>query len=490
MIPDALLSNARVEPCSPWPRHVLPAPDWTALAAAPLHLLGLWADTQQAHALFLDEADGVVLPVSVSIEAGIFPALSPHRPGAAWYERMVHDLWGHTAAGGVDSRPWLDHGTWAHAAPLATRAGPPPAREPPDFATDPDDTRMQWPIGPVAGGVGEAAHLRLILHGDRVMRAEARLGYTHKGTLALMRGKLPRIAARFAARLAGDSTVAHATAFARATEAALAVAAPPRAAILRAMMGEIERIAGHLDQLGSLALAACALDTHARCGRQREMLLRATETAFGHRLMMDCVVPGGVAADLVAPQVLLRAMGGIATELPALWRSFHGTALTARLTGTALAPLPAVLALSAGGVTGRASGRRWDARRLDPVYAGIGHVIPTGSGGDSAARASVRLTEIGESLRLTGRLIETLPDGPLTIALPMSSGEGIGCAESIHGDVWHWLRLDHGQIAAVFPRDPGWALWPLAETVLTGAPVEDVALVRCSLGLPVSGMDL
>jgi Ni,Fe-hydrogenase III large subunit len=351
---------------------------------------------------------------------------------------------------------------------------------------------MQWPIGPVPGGVGEAAHLRLTLHGDRVMRAETRLGYTHKGTLALMRGKSPRTAARFAARLAGDSTVAHAAAFARATEAALAVAAPARAAMLRAMMGEIERIAGHLDQLGSLALVAGALDAHARCSRQREMLLRATETAFGHRLMMDCVVPGGVAVDLApaAPQVLLRAMGSVATELPALRRSFQGTALGARLTGTALAPLPAVLALSAGGVTGRASGRRWDARRFDPVYAGIGHIVATGSVGDSAARASVRLTEIGESLRLTGRLIETLPEGPLTIALPMSSGEGIGCAESIHGDVWHWLRLDHGQIAAVFPRDPGWALWPLAETVLTGLPAEDVALARCSLGLPVSGMDL
>ena len=141
------------------------------------------------------------------------------------------------------------------------------------------------------------------------------------------------------------------------------------------MMGEIERIAGHLDQLGSLALAACALDTHARCGRQREMLLRATETAFGHRLMMDCVVPGGVAADLVAPQVLLRAMGGIATELPALWRSFHGTALTARLTGTALAPLPAVLALSAAGVTGRI-GAAMGCAAVNPVYAGIGHSLP------------------------------------------------------------------------------------------------------------------
>jgi Ni,Fe-hydrogenase III large subunit len=113
-----------------------------------------------------------------------------------------------------------------------------------------------------------------------------------------------------------------------------------------------------------------------------------------------------------------------------------------------------------------------------------------GSRGDPAARARVRITEIGESLRLIGTYIESLPDGPTSVALPMNSGEGIGCAESIHGDVWHWLRLDHGQIAAVFPRDPGWALWPLAETMLTGALVEDVALIRCSLGLPASGMDL
>jgi Ni,Fe-hydrogenase III large subunit len=54
------------------------------------------------------------------------------------------------------------------------------------------------------------------------VRLEARLGYTHKGTLTLMRGKSPRTAARFAARLSGEATVAHGIAFARATEAALA----------------------------------------------------------------------------------------------------------------------------------------------------------------------------------------------------------------------------------------------------------------------------
>jgi Ni,Fe-hydrogenase III large subunit len=258
------------------------------------------------------------------------------------------------------------------------------------------------------------------------------------------------------------------------------------------MMAEFERIAGHLDQLGRIGQVAGARDVQARCGQQREMLLRAAEAAFGHRLMMDCVVPGGVAVDIEphGPRTLLRAMGGIATEMPALWRAFQGTALAARLTGTGIAPLPEVLHRSVGGVAGRASGRRFDARRFDPAYARLRHTAALETGCDAAARGRVRLTEIGESLRLAGALLGALPDGPVTVALPMNSGEGIGCAESIHGDVWHWLRLDHGQIAAVFPRDPGWALWPLAETVLTGGPVEDVALVRCSLGLPVSGMDL
>jgi Ni,Fe-hydrogenase III large subunit len=72
----------------------------------------------------------------------------------------------------------------------------------------------------------------------------------------------------------------------------------------------------------------------------------------------------------------------------------------------------------------------------------------------------------------------------------MLSGEGLACAESAHGDVWHWLRLDHGQIAAVFPRDPAWALWPLAEQAIQGAALEDVVAIRRSFGLTASGADL
>jgi Ni,Fe-hydrogenase III large subunit len=110
--------------------------------------------------------------------------------------------------------------------------------------------------------------------------------------------------------------------------------------------------------------------------------------------------------------------------------------------------------------------------------------------GDEPARNLVRLREIAVSVGIIDRLSGFLPDGPVAVTLPGGSGEGIGCAEAAHGDIWHWLRLDHGHIAAAFPRDPAWALWPLAEQVMAGAAVEDIALIRCALGLTTSGMDL
>ena len=89
-------------------------------------------------------------------------------------------------------------------------------------------------------------------NGETVVRLEERLGYVHKGIERLMIGKTPAEAARIAARISGDSTVAHALAFARAVEAALALEPPPRAHWLRAIMAELERIANHVGDIGAI----------------------------------------------------------------------------------------------------------------------------------------------------------------------------------------------------------------------------------------------
>ncbi len=498
--PDAsarTISVLATVPCRPWARHVLAQSDWAAMAMAlpgqPLVLLGLWADTQQVHALFLDEATLAAVPVSTHVEGGFYPALSAVRPQAALFERMIRDLWGHAAEAAADVRPWLDHGAWAQSSPMAVRPGPArPPHQPADPPRADRDSLMQLSLGPVWGHIEEAAQLRLTLDGTVIVGAEGHLGFAHKGILALVRGKAPRTAARFAARLSADATVAHSVAFAAAIEAALDVVAPPRAVVLRAVMLEIERIAGHLDNLAETGRLANALPVHTHCAFLRERLLRVSATVFGHRLMMDCVTPGGVGIDIAdgGPELILRVLGDISSQIAVIRQLHDGTALAARLSGIGRAEGMLVSALGVGGVVGRASGRRFDARALTGGGNGLAPRGPPRHHGDAAARQHLRISEIEDSLRLISAALDGLPAGPLTVTLPPVSGEGIACTESIRGDVWHWLQLDHGQIAGFFPRDPGWVLWHLAERVMQNNTADDVDLIRASLALPASAIDL
>ncbi|HUZ65448.1 MAG TPA: hydrogenase expression protein HypE [Acetobacteraceae bacterium] len=497
----ALIRAGQAVPAQPWPRRVLEPAAWRDLAAAlpkepELALVALWADTANIHALFHDEAEPAMLLASTPVESGAYAALSPARPAAAWFERMIRDLWGHEAAGGVDARPWLDHGHWPASAPLSARPGPVAGAPPqPVFLPAEGESLHQIPVGPVHAGIIEPGHFRLTVQGETVVRLEVRLGYTHKGQLALMRGKSPRIAARYAARLSGDSTVAHAIGFARAAEAASLAEPPPRAAALRAVMAEIERIANHAGDVGAICNDAAFAFLHARFGLHREALLRAAAAAFGHRLMMDCVVPGGVAADIAeaGAGAILRALDALEKELPDLARVYEDYAsLVDRMLGTGVTQPALVLLLGAGGVVGRAAGRAGDVRVFPgyPPYDTVKPVVAVRDGGDVDARVRVRLAEIAASAALVRQLLGGLPDGAVSAPLPAVSGEGLGWAEGFRGPVWHWLRLDGGQIAAVFAADPSWLHWPLVEAAAQGNIVADFPLINKSINASYSGVDL
>ena len=494
-----IIAAAATVPCHPWPRRVLTADEWRALAVAlgeepAVELLALWADPTQVFALLHDAAAGF-FPVSVGVADGRYAALSPHVPAAAWFERMVRDLWGHVAVGGTDGRPWLDHGRWGQAAPLAARPAPlavtPAASE---FLEVLAEDFHQIPLGPVFGGIGEPGHFRFSAIGETVLRLEVRLGYAHKGTLGLMQGKSPRTAARFAARISGDATVAHAIAFARAAEAAAGTEAPPRAQALRAVMAELERIANHFSDIAAMAEAAGFFLPAAPAMRLREAVLNAADGAFGHRLMMDCTIPGGVAADLDAGGVdaIRGALAGLDRDLAGLVRLIDGSSsLADRLAIGAVAPV-LVARCAAGGPVGRAAGRAFDARKT-PGYApydALSFEVPTLHSGDAEARLRIRLAEIRESTGLLLSLLENLPEGAVSVSLPLASGEGIGWAEGCRGDVWHWLRLEGGMISAAFARDPAWLHVPLLEAAMAGAVVADFPVCAASFGGSVSGMDL
>ena len=487
--------------CKPFERYLLPPAAFTAMRHAlatdsTLALLSLWAEPGLVHAAFLDEEAGGLILAPCPAESH-YPALSPVRPGAVRFERAIRDLWGLDAEGGVDLRPWLDHGRWPNHAPLSrkpARVAGPPAPFP--FLETEGEGWHQIPVGPVHAGVIEPGHFRFTVQGETIIRLETRLGYAHKGTLALIAGRSPRMAARFAARLSGDSTVAHSLAFALAAEVASGAVPPPRAVTLRAAMLEVERIANHLNDWGFICNDAAFPYPHARCGALREGVLRANEAAFGHRLLMDRVIPGGLAADIASngAEAILAALAAAEAELPTLLRIYDDHAsLQDRVVGTGVLRLDLAARFAAGGVVGRASGRPFDARRAlpHPPYDAFPVAMPVLTEGDVDARVRVRVAELRESMALVRTLLGALEPGEVYAPLPPAGGEGVGVVESFRGEIVTWLALDPGGlIRSAFPRDPSWVQWPLLEAAVEGNIVADFPLCNKSFNLSYSGVDL
>jgi len=149
-------------------------------------------------------------------------------------------------------------------------------------------------------GIIEPGHFRFTASGETVVRLEERLGYTHKGVEKLLCGKTIDEAARLAARVSGDSTVAYAFAYARAVETGARVLPAAARAVAARSDGRTRTNANHLGDIGAICNDAAFSMMHAECAILREETLRTCAVAFGHRLMMDCIVPGGVTAHLAS----------------------------------------------------------------------------------------------------------------------------------------------------------------------------------------------
>jgi len=295
----------RVAGHQPWPRFVVTAQAWRHVAAeigfGRATLLALWGDAgvvPTVHLAMLEERSGEIAVISLACPERKFPSVGAHVPPAIRPERAIHSLCGYEPVGGPDLRPWLDLGFWEVRHPLGARSKAPPAAPAYTFLPVEGESLHQIPVGPVHAGIIEPGHFRFTANGEAVVRLEQRLGYVHKGIESLMAGASIDRAAKLAARTSGDSTVAYGIAFAHAVEAALGIEAPPRARHLRALMAELERLANHFGDIGAVCNDASFALMHAHCGILREAVLRAAAASFGHRLMMDRVIPGGVAADL------------------------------------------------------------------------------------------------------------------------------------------------------------------------------------------------
>jgi len=500
-LPDLTWTRPRDFRAAPFTASNVTRKEWTALAhalaAEHFTLMSLWGEADAVCMALHDAAARRVAVARLPVVAGVFPSVGTHHAPAQRLERAITDLFGLRPEGAEDSRPWLDHGRWEIIHPLGS-ATEQQDQSPYPFLPVEGDSLHQVPVGPVHAGIIEPGHFRFTAQGETVVRLEERLGYVHKGIDRLMQGATLARGAELAARTSGDSTVAYSFAFAQAAEAALGVDVPRRAFALRGIMGEMERLANHLGDIGAVCNDAAFAMMLAQTGAMRERVLRTAQTVFGHRFMKDRIVPGGVSVDLDADgEAAIRTLlEDIRDRFPSLVDLYDNAAsLLDRTVATGRVAEDLVRRFGAGGYVGRASGRDFDVRR-DLRYAPYDLLrleVPKRQDGDVNARIWIRIREVDQSCAQIIQMLNTLPPGPVLaeIAPVGEPREGLGLVEGFRGDILVWLSVDgDGHIQRGHMRDPSWFQWPLLEAAIEGNIIADFPLCNKSFNCSYSGHDL
>jgi Ni,Fe-hydrogenase III large subunit/Ni,Fe-hydrogenase III component G len=474
-------------------------------------LVALWgSDARQQkrgfmlHVVLVNETGLVCLNAQLSAEQPVYPDISQIFPAANRMQRAAYDLLGIYAHEGQDHRKWLRHGAW-HSGSFPLRkdfdAAASLTHEPEDypFVQVEGQGVHEIPVGPVHAGIIEPGHFRFSIIGERVLRLEEHLGYVHKGIEKRFESMTVQQGAKLVGRVSGDSTVAYAWAYAMAAESVAKVTPTNRAIWMRALLLERERVANHLGDLGYLGNDVALSFGFAQFWILKEQVLRNNATLFGHRYLMDKIVPGGVTVNLdIEGKNIIEQECDMLEQQVGILRGIYDehAGLQDRFISTGVVTPKLAAQLGLCGLAGRASAQAWDARVQFACapYDKLDVQMATYRNGDVAARAIVRFGELFESLRLQRDILANLIHEEEALSLIEKlppNGFGIGMVEGWRGEVMVAIHTDaQGNLTRVHPHDPSWQNWPVLEHAVVNDIVPDFPLINKSFNLSYSGQDL
>jgi Ni,Fe-hydrogenase III large subunit/Ni,Fe-hydrogenase III component G len=454
-------------------------------------------------ALYNRDTEFLLVKCETSADDPRFPTIT-RKYVAAWrFERQMNSLMGVIPEGHPDTRPWIKHEDWpADAWPLrkgfdATTRMP---RVPGEYRwiRAEGEGVYEIPVGPVHAGIIEPGHFRFQAVGEEVINLEERLGYVHKGIEKRFETLSWEGGVRLAGRVSGDSTVAHAIGYCRALEAMTGCNVPQRGLWLRAIMLERERIANHLGDVAAICNDVAFAFLFFQMNILKERLVATNYRLFGHRFMMDRVVPGGVTNDMDPAGIenMLAELDWLEREFGRLATIYdENSSLEDRVRDTGILSAEQARDLGQVGIVARASGQPLDCRIQAPFppYDLLPPRMTVLHSGDVHARAWVRIEEVRDSIRLLREMLAALPEGEVRCTCPTPEPDlcGLSLVEGWRGEIVYWLQSGHhGEVNRCMVRDPSSLNWLGLEQSIHGNIVPDFPVCNKSFNQSYSGHDL
>jgi NADH-quinone oxidoreductase subunit D len=272
-------------------------------------------------------------------------------------------------------------------------------------------------MGPHHPATHGVLRLLVSLEGELVVDLKPITGYLHTGIEKNCEDKSYWKAIPFVERMDYLAYFFNMQAFCGAVETLVDIEIPPRAAYLRTIHLELNRLHSHLFWLGTTALDLGAVSMLWYALRERDTILDMFELVTGQRMHTRYFQVGGVIEDI--PVGFAEKLRAFCDDMPNRISQYEALVdrneiFLNRTKGVGIVPRERLLELGVTGPLLRAAGEPWDLRKVAPylAYGDVDFKIPVGTVGDGYDRYRVRMAEMRESVRIIEQCLDGLPEGP------------------------------------------------------------------------------
>jgi Ni,Fe-hydrogenase III large subunit/Ni,Fe-hydrogenase III component G len=346
-------------------------------------------------------------------------------------------------------------------------------------------------VGPIHAGIIEPGHFRFTLNGEPILKLEIRHFYKHKGIEKLAEGKPIEFGLRLSERISGDHSIAHSLAFVKAAETIYDIDIPPKAAYIRAILLELERLMCNINDFAFIFQDVGYSFGAEKVFAIKEMLMRLNEALTGNRFNRGIIKVGGISKEIDL-NVVKDGIRLLKKEYLKYKKLFlNSSTILERTDTTGKVSYETAKKYAALGYIAKASGLYFDTRKMmeNKLYGPLIKEFRL-KNGDVTARLKVRFNDIEESFNIIEEFASNTPQGDIYKDYGKKEGYSFGFEEGQRGNITHMLEIENGLISRWKIRDPSFHNWPIIQEAVLGDIIADFPLINKSLNLSYAGNDL